>query len=110
MELAALLGQGGSRTLVNPGLLAYFPCAEQPRLSRGEVDVPRFVVRPINDPTWSVTYRAANPFVGVLDLYRVEQLPLTDSKTPPENIAVFEIDREIRGATLLPPSKATLTS
>jgi len=91
-------------------LLAYFPCAKQPQLSRGAVEVPRQIVRPTNDPTWSVTYRVTNPFAGLLDLYRVEQLPLTDSRNPLANVAVFEIEQLIPGAKLAPPTRVTLTS
>ena len=109
-ELVKRLDRGGSVTLVNPGLLAYFPCAKQPQLSRGAVEVPRQIVRPTNDPTWSVTYRVTNPFAGLLDLYRVEQLPLTDSRNPLANVAVFEIEQLIPGAKLAPPTRVTLTS
>jgi hypothetical protein len=109
-QLAKRLEGDGSLTLVNPGLLSYLPCARQPELSGGAVDVPSRLVRATNDDIWSVGDRATNPFLGLLDLYRVEQLPLTDSGRPLENIAVFEIDREIRGARLAPPSKVTPTS
>jgi len=99
-----------SLTLVNPGLLTYFPCAQQPRLSGGVVDVPHRLVRATDDQIWSVRNRVTNPFSGVLDLYRVVQLPLTDSSNPPKNVAVFEVEQRIPGAKLAPPTSVTLTS
>ncbi len=108
--LVERLDKRGSLTLVNPGLVTYFPCAQQPPLAGGVVDAPRHLVRATNDQIWSVRNRITNPFAGILDLYRVVQLPLTDSSKQPKDFAIFELEQQIPGAKLAPPVRATVTS
>ena len=100
----------GSLTLVNPGLLTYFPCAQQPPLASGVVGAPTQLVRATSDQIWSVRNRITNPFAEILDLYRVVQLPLTDTSKQPKDFAIFELQQQIPGAELAPPTNVTVTS
>jgi hypothetical protein len=99
--LRARLDRSNASSLVFTDLLTYFPCAQLPRLHDGIVDVPDQLVvtrawpSPIADPFTS-------PFAGVLDLYRLERLPLADSESPPNTIAVFGLERRIPGAVFAP--------
>jgi hypothetical protein len=95
------LDRSAASSLVFTDLLTYFPCVQLPRLHDGIVDVPDQLVvtrawpSPIADPFTS-------PFAGVLDLYRLERLPLADSESPPNTIAVFGLERRIPGALFAP--------
>jgi arabinosyltransferase C len=104
--LATLLDRGGSRPLVFPNLVTYVPCVELPRLGSGIVEVPSHIVIPA-DASSPVREPASSPFVGVLDLYELERLPLADSANPPDDVAVFRVDRQIPGAKEAPPMPAT---
>jgi arabinosyltransferase B len=78
-------------TLVLPHALTFFPCAELPRLQFGLVEPPSLIVstRKANplllDP-------GTSPFNGVLDLYRIERLPVTDSSDQLTEIAAYRVD------------------
>ncbi|MDQ3671171.1 MAG: hypothetical protein M3364_01855, partial [Actinomycetota bacterium] len=99
--LRARLEGSAALSLVFTDLLTYFPCVQLPRLHDGIVEVPDQLVvtrawpSPIADPFTS-------PFAGVLDLYRLERLPLADSERPPSTMAVFGLDRRIPGALVAP--------
>ena len=103
------LQRAGSTALVQPNLLTFIPCADLPRLNSGIVDVPSTIVTTRESLT-PVRYTATSPFTGVLDLYNLERLPLTDSKDPPRMVAVFAVDRGIRGAALAKPDRTTTAS
>jgi len=109
MRLVDRLERAGSRTLVLSNLLTYVPCADQPRLGGGIVEVPAQVVA-LRDSVWPIFGRATSPFEGVLDLYRLERLPLADSKDPPGNVVLYEVDQRIPGAVNAPPDATTVVS
>jgi hypothetical protein len=105
-RLAGLLGAPAARTLVHPNLLLYLPCATQPQLADGRVDVPAYFVW-FDHPYQPHPFEAASPFLGVHDLYPVQRLPLTDGPNPPPGVVVYGIDRRIRGGELVPPTSHT---
>jgi len=96
-------------TLVLPNLVTYFPCARLPQLSGGIVEVPRQVLVPRNSPS-PLRYSDTSPFLGLLDLYALERLPLTDSMNPPPDFVAFNVDEAIPGAVLIPPARSTARS
>jgi hypothetical protein len=98
-----------SRSLVIPNVRMYFPCVQLPRLSGGIVEVPWNTVS-TSDSFSPVEYPGSSPFSGLLDLYRLERLPVADSENPPADLVVFGVDRRIPGAHLAPPVRATLKS
>jgi hypothetical protein len=105
-RLSGLLGAPAARTLVHPNLLLYLPCATQPRLADGRVEVPGYFVW-FDHPYEPHPFEAASPFLGVHDLYPVQRLPLTDGSNPPPGVVVYGIDRRIRGGELVPPTSHT---
>jgi hypothetical protein len=105
--LARRLDSGS--TLVHPNLLLYFPCAEQPRLDEGVVDPPRHIVW-FDHPFQPHPYEPTSTFLGLQDLYEVEQRPTSDSPDPPEGVVVFEVDAQIPGAQIAPPDRTTEVS
>jgi len=103
--------RSGNPSLVLPNLLMYFPCVQQPLLRNGVVEVPRHIVTSGDfGATWPLRYRGTSPFDGVIDLYRLDRLPISDSKYALGDVAVFAVDRTIPGATPLPPVERTLIS
>ncbi|MGH7540698.1 MAG: hypothetical protein ACRELC_06850, partial [Gemmatimonadota bacterium] len=104
--LASSLAGSGSRPLVFPNLVTYFPCASQPRLGDGIVEPPSHILLPASSAS-PVREPETSPFAGVLDLYDLERMPLADSKIPPEDLAVFRVDREIPGAEEAPLVEAS---
>ena len=106
--LSDALGSVGSRALVLPDLLTYFPCVRQPRLADGIVEVPGHIVAtlgaahpleyPLSSPLWASSTSTAS----------------TDSRSPTRRmqpgLAVFAVDRRIAGARQLLPIKSTSTS
>jgi hypothetical protein len=99
----------GSRTLVIPNILLYFPCIRLPVLAEGTVEVPTHVV------SWSaqatpIAFEGTSPFEGVLDVYDVEHLSLRDSENPPADIVAYAVDRRIPGAVLAPATAFTYVS
>ena len=93
----------GARTLVHPNLLLYLPCATQPRLEDGRVEVPDYFVW-FDHPYQPHPFEATSPFLGVRDMYSVQRLPLTDGPSPPPGVVVYGLDRRIRGGELAPPT------
>jgi arabinosyltransferase C len=96
-----------SPSLVLPNLLMYFPCVDLPRLSDGVVAVPGQIVGFTN--SWPIGTNTT-PFDGLLDLYRIVRLPLTDTKKGPNGGLVYEVDQRFPGAKLAPASSITVTS
>jgi hypothetical protein len=95
--LSTLFRQQGARPLVWPNLLLYMPCARQPRLDKGVVEVPTVLVAhsgffPLEFPT--------APFHGLVDLYGFRDLSVADSRVDPQGVTVLWVDRRIPGATL----------
>ena len=88
--------------LIHPALPCYFPCARQPTLAGGVVEVPRYFVW-FDNGFQPHPYEPTSPFLGVHDLYAVQRVPLTDGPNPPAGVVVFEIERRISGAKVLPP-------
>jgi len=108
--LAPRLRSAGSRTLVVPNVLAYFPCVVLPRLGDGIVDVPDNVVL-TRDAAWLHQERDTSPFLGVTDLYSLHRLSVADSPLPPRDvIAVYAVDKRIPGGVEAAPSKTTSRS
>jgi hypothetical protein len=89
-----------SPTLVLPNLLTYFPCVKQPRVG-GVAEVPRLIVA-FRDTMWPLG-TGTSPFDQLPDLYPLVRLPLSDSREPPDEVAVYAVDRRIDGAAVAPP-------
>ncbi len=105
-ELAPALNAPASRSFINPKLLTYFPCARQPLLRDGIVEVPNYVVgERILGEIWPLGPKSTSPFNGILDIYGLERLPIADSLDPPEKILVFGAARQIPGEVLASPDK-----
>jgi Mycobacterial cell wall arabinan synthesis protein len=107
-SLARQLDSARSPTLVHPALVTYLPCVQQPRLRNGIVEAPGHIVT-TSDSLHAWEFTGASPFDGVLDLYRLNRLPVADSRNP-RNVAVFAVDRNIPGARQLLPVEKTSTS
>jgi len=108
-QLARRLDQSDSLSLVFPNLVTYFPCARLPQLSDGIVEVPRQILVPRSSPS-PLRYAETSPFVGLLDLYELGRLPLADSMNPPADFVVFNVQKVIPGAVLIPPERSTARS
>jgi hypothetical protein len=93
-----------SPALVLPNLLTYLPCTELPPVRSGVAQVPGVIVA-FRDTTWPLG-SGTSPFDQLPDLYPLVRLPLSDSPDPPGEIAVYEVDRHIDGAAVLPPSSS----
>jgi hypothetical protein len=104
--LVRRLDRAGSRSLVLPNLLLYLPCARLPGLGHGIVEIPDQIVAVRS--SWPIGL-SASPFEGLTDLYRLDRIPLTDTSGLLAETIVYDIDRKIPGAVLLPAEK-TLTS
>ena len=100
--LSRLISDPDARTLVHPALLLYFPCARQPRLADGMVEVPRYFVW-FDHPYQPHPFEETSPFLGVRDLYPVQRLPLTDGANPPAGVVVYEVDPRITDSERLAP-------
>ena len=93
-----------SLSLVLPNMLMYVPCARQPRLSEGIVEVPNEIVAflyslPVGLPT--------SPFSGLFDVYRLQRLPLADASGAPRGAVLYDVDRRIPGAQTARPDSTT---
>jgi hypothetical protein len=108
--LAPRLDGRFSPTLLLPNVVTYFPCGRLPELSRGVVEVPRHVVA-TRDGAWVLRDRETSPFVGILDLYRLERLPIVDTRDRPGDVLeVLAVDGRIPGSVQVPPETTTLVS
>ncbi len=117
--LVQTLERAGSRQLVIPYISPYFPCAQQPRLQDGIVEVPSEIVA-FGTSLQPILGRTTGPFDGIRDLYLLARLPLIDPELPvepwiepetlPPDFAVYQVDRRIAGAKVAPPVKSTVTS
>jgi hypothetical protein len=106
--LTPALRRDGSLSLVYGNLLAYFPCARLPKLGGGVVEVPDRVVS--TDRFSLFSGDEASSFHGLLDLHELERTSVADSENWPEDVHLFEVDRDIPGARLLAPDSVTFTS
>ena len=82
-------------SLVWPNLVLYMPCARLPRLQRGVVEIPTLLVA--HNELWPID-GGSSPFRGTLDVYKLRDLSVGDSRLPPAGIHVLWVDREIPGA------------
>jgi cell wall arabinan synthesis protein len=98
--LSRLISDPDARTLVHPALLLYVPCARQPKLADGVVEVPRYFVW-FDHPYQPHPFEPTSPFLGVHDLYPVQRLPLTDGTNPPAGVVVYEVDPRLPDAERL---------
>lgn len=108
-RLAALMEGDASRTLVYPELYLYFPCTSLPALRQGIVEVPQRVVIS-NNTSPPLRYHVTSPFVGLLDLYHLERVPVADTPSSVDRLRIFEVDRLIPGAMEAPPTTTTVAS
>ena len=92
--------------LALPNVATFFPCADQPPLHHGIVDVPRTIVT-ARDAEAPVRYPSTTPFAGLLDLYRVTPLPLRLPEGRPEGLLAFAVDPRIPGSMNAPPDRET---
>ena len=104
--LAEKLDRNDPRTLVLPNLVTYFPCVRLPRLGSGIFEIPRYVLVSPN-PHSPLRYPVSGPFAGLVDVYELVRLSTGDSRNPPDDALVYEVDQDIDGATLAPPVKTT---
>ncbi len=107
--LAEKLDRDDPRTLVLPNLVTYFPCARLPQLGSGIFEIPRYVLVSPN-PHSPLRYPVSGPFAGLVDVYELVRLSTGDSRNPPDDALVYEVDQDIDGATLAPPVKTTRVS
>ncbi|MGH3109591.1 MAG: arabinosyltransferase domain-containing protein [Gaiellaceae bacterium] len=107
VRLADAMRTAGSASLVIPNLLMYFPCVRQPRLEDGIVEVPARIIA-YRSP-WPVGV-GTSPFDGLLDLYRVNRMSLTDSRNPVDAAVVYEFERRIPGMKIAEPIRTTTYS
>jgi hypothetical protein len=99
-----------SRTLLLPNVATYFPCARLPLLSRGVVEVPSHIVA-TRDGSWVLRDRGTSTFIGVLNVYRLERLPIVDSRDRPGDVLeILAVDQRIPGAAQAPPETAIIVS
>jgi hypothetical protein len=96
VALAELVEAEGIRTLVLPNLVTYVPCAEQPEIAAGVAEPARLVVA-FDQTLWPVT-AGTSPFDALPRLYPLTRLPTTDSPEPPQDLAVYLVDRRVEGA------------
>jgi Mycobacterial cell wall arabinan synthesis protein len=108
-RLAPLMDGAASVSLVHPAVRTYFPCVIQPRLERGQVDAPDWIVATTNQGN-PLEIGRLSPFAGVADLYRLERLPLADSLHAPPGLVAFRVDRQIPGALEAAPLAARSSS
>ncbi len=108
-RLVALMDGESSRTLVYPELFLYFPCANLPELRDGLVEVPQLVVIGKTESP-PLRYHVTSPFVGLLDLYELERVPVADSRDRVDRLRVFAVDQRIPGAGLAPPTATAVVS
>lgn len=97
-------------SLVHATTLTYFPCARQPAIRDGVVEVPAQIVTDTHVPNPALVTGEIGPFVGMLELYRLDRLSLTDSADPPLNRIVFGVDRHIPGGIEAAPESTTEAS
>jgi hypothetical protein len=98
-SLAQLLARN-QPSLALPNLLTYVPCVRQPRVG-GVAGVPNLVLA-FRDTMWPLG-TGTSPFDELPDLYPFVRLPLSDSRNPPGDVAVYEVDQRIEGAAIAPP-------
>lgn len=108
-RLVALMDSESSRTLVYPELYLYFPCTNLPKLRNGIVEVPQHVVIGETESP-PLRYHVTSPFVGLLDLYELERVPVADSEESVDRLRVFAVEQRIPGAALAPPIAADVVS
>jgi hypothetical protein len=102
-KLARRLSRRESPSLVMPSLVTFFPCARLPLLSNGVVDPPGEILVPRGSLT--VLRFTGSPFQGILDLYSLERLPLSDSANPPPEVVAFGVDRRLPGGARISPTR-----
>ena len=98
--LAARLERNGSATLILPPLVTYFPCARLPELRDGAVEVPDTLVSHPNQLS-PIRYPLTSPFVGLLDVYRLRELPLSvEGNDVPAGVVVYDVEERLPGREL----------
>lgn len=108
-RLARRFERSGSKSLVTPPFLTYVPCVDQSVLRDGIVEPPAQILA-LRDSIFPLFGTGASPFDGLLDLYRIDRLPLADSRHPPGNIVLYHVDRRMPGARQVAPDITTVTS
>jgi hypothetical protein len=108
-ELGPSMDGGTSISLLHPAVVTYFPCASQPRMEGGQVEAPDWVIA-TKEQGNPLEVGRLSPFAGVVDLYRVERLPLDDSRPAPPDLVAFRVDRQIPGGVELTPLAETTSS
>jgi cell wall arabinan synthesis protein/arabinosyltransferase-like concanavalin domain-containing protein len=96
--LSTLFRLRGARPLIWPNLLLYMPCARQPRLDKGVVEVPTVLVA--HSGFFALEF-LTSPFHGLVDLYGFRDLSVADSKVVPQGITVLWVERRIPGAAIV---------
>jgi hypothetical protein len=76
------------------------PCIDQPRVA-AIADVPRTILA-FGGSLWPVG-TGTSPFDLVSEIYRLVRLPLSDSRDPPDDVAVYAVETHIAGAAVAPP-------
>jgi Mycobacterial cell wall arabinan synthesis protein len=89
-SLAARIAPAGTRTLVHPDLLPYFPCAQLPRLRGGLAEPADYVVA-AGHPSLPRPY-VLSPLAGLEDVFEIRRLSTADSDDAPERVFVYELE------------------
>jgi cell wall arabinan synthesis protein/arabinosyltransferase-like concanavalin domain-containing protein len=97
-KLSVLLRLPGARPLIWPNLLLYMPCARQPRLDKGVVEVPTVLV---THSGFFPLESATAPFHGLVDLYGFRDLGVADSRVDPQGLTVLWVEQRIPGAAIV---------
>ena len=98
-SLTVELARPGVRTLVDPSLAVYLPCATLPKVRAGLVELPR---KTIHDRSVVSSFRLKGPFAAVPDLYAV--LPYSGGQAYGQ-IQVYVIGDRIPGFVSIAPSR-----
>jgi hypothetical protein len=97
-SLSTLFRLQGARPLIWPNLLLYMPCARQPRLDKGVVEVPTVLVA--HSGFFPLEF-LTSPFHGLVDLYGFRDLSVADSRVDPQGVTVLWVEKQIPGAALV---------
>jgi len=76
------------------------PCIKQPRI-RGAAEAPKLIVA-LQGSLWPIG-TGTSPFDELAEVYSLVRLSLSDSSNPPGEVAIYEVDRHIEGASIAPP-------
>jgi hypothetical protein len=102
--LTQALAADGTMTLALPHVVTFFPCVALPTLQHGVVSAPDVILSTrAADPL--LLDPGTTPFNGLLDIYTLQRLAVTDSRNTPSEVTVHTIDPRIRGWEIVEPDR-----